>query len=307
MIWRAGSKPRISTSSGNPSSAARGTIPRSRRAATPAWRAIAQRRPRAAAPSGSSTFIETCAVPPRPCSSIADRPQPGQALAPALTDRRRDLAGVPVAGGASSTLNATSGGRAATRTAPARRMQPPRPEVGRDLAGGQPRREVAGSAAADLGPGATAGEGTVEEHGQPQFAAEPIPGDQRLGTAAPRSASLRCTSGTTSMAPNAGAAPAESRRSIRATASAAPATSAADSCRGSPASMNTARWWSGSLWRSSSRTPRSRSPRRSHRARLRSRPSDTFGTDSSVVTRETIRGARAAGGRRAARSAAPGR
>ena len=49
-----------------------------------------------------------------------DRAHARQPLRPALADQRRDRARVPsVAGGASSTLNATSGSRADTSTAPA--------------------------------------------------------------------------------------------------------------------------------------------------------------------------------------------
>ena len=70
-----------------------------------------------------------------------------------------------VAGGASSTLKATSGGRAATSVAPAVGCGARRAEVGRQLAGSM-RARARRAAAAQLGARAAAGERAVEEDGQ---------------------------------------------------------------------------------------------------------------------------------------------
>ncbi len=86
-----------------------------------------ERRERAHAPrstsasgnsSGRSTFIETCATPPRRATPIARRPGIPRSP-PSRTAAAIVRASCTVAGGASWRLKATSGSRAATSVAPA--------------------------------------------------------------------------------------------------------------------------------------------------------------------------------------------
>ena len=88
------------------------------------------------------------------------------------------------------------------------------------------------------------------------------------------------TIGTTSVAPMRGCAPACVRRSMCSRARAMPASKASMSCCSSPTSVNTERLWSASLWTSSSFACL---PRTEATASMTagSRPSETFGTDSS--------------------------
>ena len=102
----------------------------------------------------------------------------------ALADQRRDAPRVvaAVAGGASSTLNATSGGRAATSAAPAVGCGARGPKSGRS----SPARDAAACsvgrpAAAQLRARAAAREHAVEEDRQPELVAEHVGDDERLG------------------------------------------------------------------------------------------------------------------------------
>ena len=169
-----------------------------------------RRRPRAATRRWSSTFIETCATPPRCGSSSPIARTPGSPSSPpsriSAAIRR---ASSSVAGGASSTLKATSGGRAATSTAPARRVRARRAEVRRQLAGRdaarRARRARRGAARR------ACGRRRARRRGRP---AGPSSWPSRSATtsasahAAPRRASSRWTTGTTSIAPTCGCEPA---------------------------------------------------------------------------------------------------
>ncbi len=108
--------------------------------------------------SGSSTFMLTCTIPrlgsARPSARTPGKPPP----------RSRTTAAIARATSTSSvarfTLNATSGRRAPTSTAPAARIEPCRPEVGgsspasmrRCNSAGPPRRKNAGPRAAASSP-----------------------------------------------------------------------------------------------------------------------------------------------------------
>jgi hypothetical protein len=70
-------------------------------------------------------------------------------------------------------------------------------------------------------------------------------------------------------------------RSILSTASRAPASSASCSVPGSPASVKTLRWWSASVWTSSSRAPPLTKAAPIASIVAASRPSETLGTASS--------------------------
>ena len=98
-----------------------------------------------------------------------------------------------VAGGASSTLKATSGGRAATSTAPAVGCSCAGPEVRAQLAGLDPPRQLPGTAAAQLGAGTTRRPGPrTGTPAAPARCTEQVaraPGPRR--TRAPRSAGCR--------------------------------------------------------------------------------------------------------------------
>ena len=93
MMWAAGSKPGIGTSSGKPANAARGARPTSSaRGHRRRGRATASTTARSGVATGSSTLNDTWArarvVEPEP-----DRPHAGQALGAALADRARRSSG----------------------------------------------------------------------------------------------------------------------------------------------------------------------------------------------------------------------
>ena len=118
----------------------------------------------------------------RVCSSIAIARSPGSPSRPPSRIAAAISRAVPKwLGGASSTLNATSGGRAATSVTPALGCGRRGPKSGVNSPARDARREVRDAAAADLGARAPAGEDAVEEHGQPQLAREQFGGHQRLG------------------------------------------------------------------------------------------------------------------------------
>ena len=113
----------------------------------------------------------------------ADRAEARQALGAALANARGDpLARPPrVAGGASSTLNATSGGRAPTSTAPAVGCSCGGPKSGFSSPVSIRCRERGRAAAAQLGAGAAVGEHPVQKDGQLELLAEPVGEHERLG------------------------------------------------------------------------------------------------------------------------------
>src|SRR5205085_10361196 len=57
----------------------------------------------------------------------------------------------------------------------------PGPEVGLDLAVGQPSRQLVSAASAQLGPGAAVAQRAIEEDGGVEVAGELVGGHQRLG------------------------------------------------------------------------------------------------------------------------------
>src|SRR5271166_360461 len=116
--WRAGSKPGMATSCGNPLSAARGASPTSSAEATSWCLAIAAMTAASGTSSGRSMFIETCATGPLraiPIARTPGRPSRPPSRISAATAR----ASATLAGPASCTLNATSGSRAPRSVAPA--------------------------------------------------------------------------------------------------------------------------------------------------------------------------------------------
>ena len=193
---------------------------------------------------------------------------------PSRTSAATRRASSTVAGGASSRLKATSGGRAATRTAPCSRG---RARAGRSRA----RRPSSAPGAPQRRPRAAARERAVEVDGQAQLA-EQVGGEQRLG--ARRAAPRRRRDGRPGRRRarrRAGASRAASRRSTRAMTSLAPASSAGASAPGAPASVKTDRWWSASAWTSSSRAPVEANAAPIASIAAASRPSDTFGIASN--------------------------
>src|SRR5919199_6464709 len=111
---------RTGRSSGNPANASSGASPTNSASATRAWRATASTARASGTARWSSTFIETWATPPRAARLRPIARRPGRPSRPLSRIRAAiALASSSVAGGASSTLKAMSGGRAATSVAPA--------------------------------------------------------------------------------------------------------------------------------------------------------------------------------------------
>ena len=189
----------------------------------------------------------------------ADRAHARQPLGAALADaaRRSPCASSSVAGGASSTLNATSGGRAATSVAPAVGCGARRAEVGLQLAAAMRRASSLRAAAAQLG--ARAARRRARRRGTPaarSSAREQVGGDERLGAGGAAVGRVevddrrdveRADVRVHALVRGAG----RSARRPRARPRAAPAPASP----GSPASVKTQRLWSGSEWTSSSSAP----------------------------------------------------
>ncbi len=139
-------------------------------AATGAWRATAATTSAAVTRVWSSMLVETWMASPacRPSARRPGRPSlPPSRMAAAIR-----LASSSVAGGSSSTLNATSGGRAATSVAPAVGCRLRRAVVGPQAG------ERAGRAQARAR--APARERAVQVDRELQVAAEPVGEQQRL-------------------------------------------------------------------------------------------------------------------------------
>ena len=168
------------------------------------------------------------------------------------------------------------------RRAPAR-VHPRRPEVRGQLAGGQPLGERGRSAAADLRAGAATGQRAVEQDGHAQ-APDLLPRDERLGA---RRAAVgggavherarrrrRRRAGGCRARPRGRCAAAPPRSPRRAPRASRP---------GGPARVKTERWWSTSAWTSSTRAPAPVNAAPMAASAPPSRPSDTLGTEMSVL------------------------
>ena len=230
------------------------------------------------AASQSSTFIDTCTSPSRgsasPSARTPRKPPP----------RSRTVAAISTAAWSRPrrfTLNAISGLRAPTRTAPADGSSASGPK-----SGAARRPPGAGRAPRHRPAGRRPGRGRAARRGR---RAGPWRRSARRASAR-RAARARGprgsigTIGTTSAAPIRGCAPSWRRRSIRSRATATASASASTSSRSCPTTVNTERLWSGSLWTSSRRT-RAASARPIASIVAGSRPSEKFGTDSSGSTR----------------------
>ena len=254
--------------------------------------------------NGRSTFIDTCATPPR--SDDADRAHAGQPALAALADQRGDRACVldrrgrrelQVEGHQRRPRGDERGARG--------RMHPRRPEVGRAAharrslrppamraASRRPRHAAAaqlraGPRGARVGPRELA----VEEDRHLQLLADPV-GQRRAPPRRPRpsparrgrrSARRRARPRADAGRPAPGRAGRGSSRRSRSTATRAPRSSASARSPGRPASVNTERWWSGSEWTSSRRAPSgvpSANAAPIAAIVVSSRPSETFGTAS---------------------------
>ena len=258
----------------------RGRRARSRRPPprAPLPRRRSARPPRASgAACQSSMFMLTCTSPALGSSSPSARtpgkPPPRSRTTAAIS---RAASSVP----RRLTLNATSGRLAPTRTHPA---------AGSSLAGtevrprARPRRAGAGARRArrggrrqgrDRGPARRRERRAARARRPAPRARAPPPSRAPCPRARPARAG-RCRAHRP-----AGARPRGARRSIRSRAHAIPASSDSTSSSSEPTSVNTERLWSGSVWTSSSRA---RSPNAVASAAIvsGSRPSETFGTDSS--------------------------
>ena len=275
---------------GSPRTPPRARRPTSSASATGAWRRPPRRRRPAAARGGprrSSTPARRRRVRRATGRSRAGRA--GPRLPPSRMAAAIARASSSVAGGASSTLNATSGGRAATSAAPAVGCEPGGPKSGRSSPVGhararaRPGRRGAARRACGRRPARRTGRRAARAR-WPSSVGE----HERLGHR--RAALLRrrgSTIGATSIAPDVRVDAARgSRRSIGATAWRAPADERAGASRpGAPASVNTERWWSGSEWTSSTRAPARANAAPIASIDARSRPSETLGTASSVTRR----------------------
>ena len=125
--------------------------------------------------------------------------------------------------------------------APAVRVQPPRPEVGRQLAVLDPPAELGGPSTTELGARPALRQRAVEEHRQPELLGEQVGEDQRLSAGRAAIVGLEVDDRATSTAPTRGWSPWCPRRSTCATASRAPPTTVRASSPGRPATVNTLR------------------------------------------------------------------
>ncbi len=236
-------RPLTGMASGKPSKAAAGASPTSSHAATGAWRATAATSWASGTARWSSTLVETCAIAPWAVSSRPSARTPGSpSEPPSRMSAAIARASASVAGGASSKLKATSGGRAATRTAPAVGCGRGGPKSGvsspsairRRSSARPPRRRNARVRPPASNP--------YKKTGSPTSSPSRSATASASAHATPRRASSRKTTGATSSAPTCGWMPRSVLRSIRATAVRAPATSASARTPGGAASVWTERW-----------------------------------------------------------------
>ena len=162
------------------------------------------------------------------------------------------------------------------------RIQASGPVCGHELSGVdtllqlRPARPAGRTPAADPPP--------ASRRGTPSPRAPPRAGARRHARPTPRAACPPARAGRAERRrrrPRAGALRRGAPRSIAPRASAMPVTRPFSSAASSPRSVNTDRWWSASTWVSSRRAPALANARPSAATTPASRPSDTFGTDSS--------------------------
>ena len=195
---------RIGTRSGQPAKAACGARPTSSASATGAWRSTASSSAASASASWSSTLHETCATPPRAARVRPMARRPGRPRRAALADGARDRLRVG-AGRLRAELEVEGHQRRAggDEDSTGGRVHAVGPEVG-PQAVGHPLREAGGSALAQLGARAPAGQqrrrgrraGRARRGRRPARA--PRPARRRAASRSGR------RSGATSMAPTCG-------------------------------------------------------------------------------------------------------
>ena len=271
-------------SAGKPSNAAAGASPTSSARAGAAWRR--DRRDHLAR-AASRRCPRRSSRPARRRGAASHRPiarTPGSPSAPpSRISAAIACASSSVAGGGELDVEGDQRRARGDQHRAGGRVQARRAEVGRQLAGCDPLGESCGPPRRSSARVRPPAELAVQEHRQLELARRagrraPAPrrrrrrGRRRRGRRSARRRARR----------RAGGRPRARRRRSRSTAIArAGERRRSPASPGAPASVNTLRWWSGSVWTSS--RPRRRTRRRSRRSSPRSRPSETLGTASSVV------------------------